>query len=109
MSIEEKMYCSDKAKTLSSMKELCGFSFQTCSRHKGCIHPPLVNIKPSLMNCICIGDVLIRNVIFFGHSQDHYRQKHSQRKNHHIQGLERVISSIMQCELSYLAEIRTRW
>ena len=52
MSIEEKMYCSDKAKTLSSMKELCGFSFQTCSRHKGCIHPPLVNIKPSLMNCI---------------------------------------------------------
>ena len=62
MSIEDNVYCSDKARTLSSMKELSRFSLQTCNRHKGCIHPPLVNIEPNsivldeLHLMLCIGD-----------------------------------------------------
>ena len=62
MSIEDNVYCSDKARTLSSMKELSRFSSQTCNRHKGCIHPPLVNIETNsivldeLHLMLCIGD-----------------------------------------------------
>ena len=104
MSIEDNVYCTDKAKTLSSMKELSRFSSQTCNRHKGCIHPPLVNTDPNsivldeLHLMLRIGNVLIRNLILFAHSQDHYSQEHLREKTHHIQELERAISS---CGVSF--------
>ena len=103
MSIEE-VYCSDKARTLSSMKDLCRFALQNCSKHKGCICTPLVNIEPNsvvldeLHLMLRIGDVLIRNLILFAHSQDHYSQERLGERTHHIQELEKAISS---CGVSF--------
>ena len=103
MSIEE-VYCSDKARTLSSMKDLCRFALQNCSKHKGCICTPLVNIEPNsvvldeLHLMLHIGDVLIRNLILFAHSQDHYSQERLGERTHHIQELQKAISS---CGVSF--------
>ena len=81
------------------MKKLSRFSSQTCSQYKGCIHPPLVNIEPNsivldeLHLMLRIGDVVIRNLILFVHSQDHHSQEHLGEKTHHVKELERAISS----------------
>jgi len=81
MSVEDSVYCKDKARTLSPMKELCRKSVQNCSKHKCYIHPPLLNVEPSaiildeLHLMLRIGDVLIRNLILYAHSRDHHSQE----------------------------------
>jgi len=47
MSVEDSVYCGDKTRTLSCMTELCKTSGQNCSKHKGCMHPPLLNVESS--------------------------------------------------------------
>ena len=104
MSVEDSVYCKDKARTLSSMKELCKKSGQNCSKHKGCIHPPLLNVEPSavvldeLHLMLRIGDVLIRNLILYAHSRDHRSQERLGETTHHIQELETAIRS---CGVSF--------
>ena len=46
MSVDEKVYTdtSKKARTLQRMQELSSHSYSSCSRHLGCVLPPLLNI-----------------------------------------------------------------
>ena len=85
MSVDKKVYTdiSKKARTLQRMKELSSHSYSTCSRHLGCVLPPLLNI--SLDNVVLdelhlllrIMDVLIRNLILYADGEDTNRGQRS--------------------------------
>ena len=45
MSVDEEVYCQEKARSLSSLKSDSQHSTRHCSKHLGCIHPPLLNIE----------------------------------------------------------------
>ena len=45
MSMDEEVYCQEKARSLSSLKSDSQHSTRHCSKHLGCIHPPLFNIE----------------------------------------------------------------
>ena len=75
----DKVYTdtTKKARTVQKIKELSSHSYSSCSRHLGCVLPPLLSI--SLDNIVLhlllrIMDVLIRNMILYADGEDH-RQK----------------------------------
>ena len=45
MSVDEEVYCQEKARSLFSLKSDSRHSTRHCSKHLGCIHPPLLNIE----------------------------------------------------------------
>ena len=45
MSVDEEVYCREKAKSLSSLKSDTQHSTRQCSKHLGCIHTPLLNVE----------------------------------------------------------------
>ena len=105
MSVDEKVYTdtSKKARTLQRMKELSSHSYSSCSRHLGCVFPPLLNI--SLDNIVLdelhlllrIMDVLIRNLILYADGEDHRQKEHHGAESHNVRKLEQTIRSCGVC------------
>ena len=105
MSVDEKVYTdtSKKARTLQRMKELSSHSYSSCSRHLGCVLPPLLNI--SLDNIVLdelhlllrIMDVLIRNLILYADGEDHGQKEHHGAESHNVRKLEQTIRSCDVC------------
>ena len=79
MSVDEKVYTEDKFRTLKKMKELASHSYSSCVHHMGCVLPPLVTnsldqiVLDELHLLLWIMDVLIRNLILYAESIDHWQ------------------------------------
>ena len=43
--MDEEVYCEEKARSLCSLKSDSQHSTRQCSKHLGCIYPPLLNIE----------------------------------------------------------------
>ena len=105
MSIDEKVYTdtSKKARTLQKMKDLSSHSYSSCTRHLGCVLPPLVNIPldhivlDELHLLLRIMDVLIRNLILYADSKDHRQKAHHGVESHNVRKLEQAIRSCGVC------------
>ena len=105
MSVDEKVYTDTKKKAciLQRMKELSSHSYSSCSRHLGCVLPPLLNI--SLDNIVLdelhlllrIMDVLIRNLILYADGEDHRQKEHHGAESHNVRKLEQTIRSCGVC------------
>jgi len=76
MSVDQEVYCQEKSRSLSSLKSDSQNSRRHCSKHLGCIHPPLLNIEldnivvDELHLMLRVGDVLLRNLILYADSRD---------------------------------------
>ena len=85
------------------MKELSSHSYSSCSRHLGCVLPPLLNI--SLDNIVLdelhlllrIMDVPIRNLILYADGEDHRQKEHHGAESHNVRKLEQTIRSCGVC------------
>ena len=95
MSVDESVYCQEKARSLASLKANGRFAKKPCSKHLGSHHLPLLNLEPTqvvldeLHLLLRIGDVLIRNVILYADQLDHCRrERSSQRGSNYIRTLE---------------------
>ena len=105
MSVDEKVYTdtSKKARTLQSMKDLSAHSYSSCTRHLGCVLPPLVNIPldhtvlDELHLLLRIMDILIRNLILYADSEDHRHKAHHGVESHNVRKLEQAIRSCGVC------------
>ena len=98
MSVDEKVYTEDKARTLQKMQELSSHSYSLCARHVGCVLPPLVHISLDRivldeLHLLQIMDVLIRNLIHYADSQDHHQKTHHGVESHNLRKLEQTIRS----------------
>ncbi len=108
MSVDEDVYCRQKARTLTSIKEKSKLGKKPCSQHLGSVRPPLVNVEPShivldeLHLLLRIGDVLIRNLIWYAASRDlRNRERQGVRGatcTSHVIQLEQAIRS---CRVSF--------
>ena len=105
MSVDEKVYTdsSKKARTLQKMKDLSSHSYSSCTRHLGCVLPPLVNIPldhivlDELHLLLHIMDVLIRNLILYADGEDHRQKAHHGVESHNVRKLEQAIRSCGVC------------
>ena len=103
MSVDEEVYCQEKARSLSSLKSDSQHSTWHCSKHLGCIHPPLLNTEvdsimvDELHLMLRVGDVLLRNLILYADSRDHASHEHREEANNLWQ-LEQAIHS---CGVSF--------
>ena len=95
MSVDESVYCQEKARSLASLKANSRFAKKPCSKHLCSHHLPLLNLEPTqvvldeLHLLLRIGDVLIRNVILYADQLDHCRrERSSQRGSNYIRTLE---------------------
>ena len=104
MSVDEEVYCQEKARSLSSMEADCQHSTRHCSKHLGCIHPPLLKVE---LDCIVVdelhlmlrvGDVLLRNLILYADSRDHTSREHQGVEANNLRQLEQAIRS---CGVSF--------
>lgn len=105
MSVDKKVYndTTKKARTLQMIKELSSHSYSSCSRHLGCVLPPLFNI--SLDNIVLdelhlllrIMDVLIRNLIHYADGEDHRQKEHHGTESNNVRKLEQAIRSCGVC------------
>ena len=99
MSVDEEVYCQEKSRSLSSLKSDSQKSRRHCSKHLGCIHPPLLNIEldnivvDELHLMLRVGDVLLRNLILYTDSRDHASREHQGEDTNHLQQLEQAIRS----------------
>ena len=104
MSMDEEVYCQEKARSLSSLKSDSQHSTRHCSKHLGCIHPPLLNIEldnivvDELHLMLRVGDVLLRNLILYADSRDHASREHRGEDANNLRQLERAIRS---CGVSF--------
>ena len=104
MSVDEEVYCHEKARSLSSLKSDSQHSTRHCSKHLGCIHPPLLNIEldnivvDELHLMLRVGDVLLRNLILYADSRDHASREHQGEDANNLRQLERAIQS---CGVSF--------
>ena len=104
MSVDEEVYCQEKARSLSSLKSDSQHSTRHCSKHLGCIHPPLLNIEldhvvvDELHLMLRVGDVLLRNLILYADSRDHACREHQGEDANHLRQLEQAIRS---CGVSF--------
>ena len=69
MSVPLEVYETERARSLSSLQTHCKFATQSCAKHKGCKHPPLLELElhkivaDELHLLLRITDVLLRNLI----------------------------------------------
>ena len=91
MSVDEEVYCQEKARSLSSLKSDSRHSTQHCNKHLGCIlHPPLLNIEldsivvDELHLMLRVGDVLLRNLILYADSRDHASREHQGEESNNL-------------------------
>ena len=104
MSQPEDEYTKNKARSLSKMQKLGSHSYSSCSKHLGCIKSPLISIPLShiildeLHLLLRIGDVLLRNLIWYMDSLDHRSKAHMGEQTNHIRQLGEVIHS---CGVSF--------
>ena len=110
MSVDEEVYCQEKARSLSSLKSDSQHSTRHCSKHLGCIHPPLLNIEldsivvDELHLMLRVGDVLLRNLILYADSRDHASREHRGEEANNLRQLEQAIRS---CGVSF--QIWQKW
>ena len=103
MSVDKKVYTETKVRTLESMQELSSKSYKACSRHLGCVLPPLINIPldhivlDELHLLLRIMDILIRNLILYADHQDQRQKTHHGVESHHVRKLEQTIRSCGVC------------
>ena len=103
MSVDEIVYCRQKARSLSTLEDCSKYSKQTCSKHLGCIHPPLLKVElghlvlDELHLMLRIGDVLFRNLILYADSRDHTSRERGGTSSH-VQQLQQAIQS---CGVSF--------
>ena len=104
MSQTEEEYTKKKARSLSEMQKLGSRSYSSCSKHLGCIKSPLISIPlnhivlDELHLLLRIGDVLLRNLIWYMDSLDHRSKAHMGEQTNHIRQLEEAIHS---CGVSF--------
>ena len=104
MSQPEDEYTKNKARSLSEMQKLGSRSYSSCSKHLGCIKSPLISIPldhivlDELHSLLRIGDVLLRNLIWYMDSLDHRSKAHMGEQTNHIRQLEEAIHS---CGVSF--------
>ena len=104
MSVDEEVYCQEKARSLSSLKSDSRHSTRHCNKHLGCIHPPLLNIEldsivvDELHLMLRVGDVLLRNLILYADSRDHASREHRGEEPNNLRQLEQAIRS---CGVSF--------
>ena len=104
MSVAEEVYCQEKARSLSSLKSDCQHSTRLCSKHLGCIHTSLLNIELDIIVVVelhlmlCVGDVLLQNLILYADSRDHASREHQGEEANHLRQLEQAIRS---CGVSF--------
>ena len=85
------------------MQELSSKSYSTCTRHLGCVLPPLIKIPldrvvlDELHLLLRIMDVLIRNLIFYADSEDHRQKERHGVESHNLRKLEQAIRSCGVC------------
>ena len=83
----DEMYCQEKEKCLSLLKSDGQHSTWHCNKHLGCIHPPLLNIEldsimvDELHLMLCVGDVLLRNMILYADSRDRASRERGEEAN----------------------------
>ena len=69
MSVDEEVYTSTKARSLTGMKSLVAKGYRSYTKHLGCVRQPLFDIPSDrivldeLHLLLRIGDVLLRNLI----------------------------------------------
>ena len=104
MSLPEEEYTTKKARSLSEMKKLGSHSYSSCSKHLGCVKSPLISVPldrivlDELHLLLRIGDVLLRNLIWYMDSLDHHSKTHMGQQTNHIQQLEEALHS---CGVSF--------
>ena len=82
MSVDEEVYTSTKARSLTGMKSLVTKGYRSYTKHLGCVRQPLFDIPldrivlDELHLLLRIGDVLLRNLILQVDSMGHRRKEH---------------------------------
>ena len=82
MSVDEEVYTSTKARSLTGMKSLAAKGYWSHTKHLGCVRQPLFDIAldrivlDELHLLLRIGDVLLRNLILQVYSMGHRRKEH---------------------------------
>jgi len=102
MSVEEDVYCQQKARSISTLEECSKHSKQKCNKHLGCIHPLLLKIELDHLvldelHLMLRIDVLFRNLILYADSRDHTSRERGETCRH-VQQLQQAIQS---CGVSF--------
>ena len=103
MSVPVEVYETKRARCLSSLQRHCVFASQSCAKHKGCIHPPLLEIEldrvvaDELHLLLRITDVLLRNLILQVDMEQHRCRERSLPVTCTMQQLEDAVRSCGVC------------
>ena len=102
--MDKSMYVTDLARSLQSLKANSRFGSSSCHKHRGSIHPPLLNLEldrivlDELHLMLRIGDNLIRNLVLYASSQDHRQSNHNGVTTSTLRSLEQLVRS---CGVSF--------
>ena len=109
MSVDERVYTSTKARSLTGMKNLVTKGYHSCTKHLGCVRQPLFDIPlerivlDELHLLLRIGDVQLRNLILQVDSMGHRRKEHNGQDSNRIKELEEAVRA---CGVSFLLPCR---
>ena len=104
MSVDEEVYTSTKARSLTGMKSLVAKEYCSYTKHLGCVCRPLFDIPldrivlDELHLLLRIGDVLLRNLILQVDSMGHRRKEHDREDSNGIKELEEAVCA---CGVSF--------